>query len=750
MYSRTYLPSARSSGHMDSRFPCDVDSGSQRPWSFPRSCSPGSVLLAGCCDELSSGKDFPSTGTIPILLFDGDACDPLEPDSASLSPPFGIANNTRHEEAVDSAAGYQVSLNRSFHELGLAESLPVRGSSGERPGSNLGRNGGNLFNDSHRLLHLPVDPIDLEPSGSVDDRKYDGRGRDLSVFFDAGSSLSSPSNCCRSPSTSSSRSSFLSYSSQPSALHTSDTRRTCYGSCSASPAAIKKTQLIAATKKHRQNFALETCDPQIGQPSNSIILYDCVERLHIPFTSNHDYDDRLRHQQQDACAIHSSTCSSAEVDIDFPPRNRTMNNGLPPIEPSSSSSSTSSDLPRHLSWLQGTTISLCIDQEGFRTVFPTFKPVGYTKPPLLPIPSPRGGKQKLLAGGINGNSIKQYWEVMDQASIDPDLAMNIDAGMAEFVPLKRESFVFNHSTLDPPPSIRRLNVNEDESKDYLSQFAYLGIKSNGGTQIYAVRGSETRRGTGGEDMTGRSGGSCPIKLEWRFEYTVEDKRKADGTKAGGGEKLLTPLRFSCSPGLLHPRQARKVTVLSVWKKTIQPRIIAGRLEPLSITSPASPGHQTHNLASPLSSPTSPKGVGVGALRFASPSKLWGKRAKPSFYQLDKGSDGSEEELIPSENSANRRRRRRSTSAYAPRDMEWPLQRWSKDRGQSADAVWQTNREVRPATAGADGSRGRNRAQSFGRGPGATSEGENERGLTRSQGGLSTTRYGYPRRPRTAR
>ena len=325
------------------------------------------------------------------------------------------------------------------------------------------------------------------------------------------------------------------------------------------------------------------------------------------------------------------------------------------------------------------------------------------------------------------------------------------------MPLKRESFVFHHSPLDPPPSIRRLSVNGDESKDYLSQYAYLGIKSSGRSQVYAVRGFETRRGSqaSSEDVADRSegagrGAASPVKLEWRFEYMVEDKRKADGTKAGDGEKFLTPIRFSCSPGFLHPRQGRKVTVIREWKKRIQPRVLASRLEPLTIITPTSTGNQVHNLAGPPFSPTSPKGVGMGVLRLPSAGRLWGKRTKTSAYRFDKGSDDSEEELIPSEDSANRRKRR-PASAHAPRlfrEAESPVQRWHRDRGRSSDAVWQTRTDPRPATAGAEGSRGRSRGFSFGRG--ATSEGENERAPSRSQGGPSTIRNGRVRRPRTAR
>jgi hypothetical protein len=623
----------------------------------------------------------------------------------------------------------------------------VRGSPGKRAGSTRGGSEGGHFNGSSPPLHLAFNLIGSS-SGSADDQGDDDREKDLSPFFEAETPPSSRSHCCCC--SSSSQSSSL---SQPNILTpgTQSAQRTCFGSCGASPAAITKPQTTVAAKKHKQNFALETCDSQIGQPSsNTITLHGRVQRLQLPLVSNHDHP--LRDRLQDPCAISSSTFSSAEADlsINFPPRDRMMGHGSPPqyspqIGPSSSSSSSHLSLPQHLEWLQNTAISLCIDQEGFRTVFPAFKLVGYTRP-TLPIHSSRAGMQKLLAGGNNDSSVKQLSQLMDQASADLDLAMNIDVGMAEFMPLKRESFVFHHSTLDPPPCVRRLSVNGDESKDYLSQYASLSVKSSSGFQVYVVRGSEARRGCSGGDTTGRSGGSCPTKFEWQFEYTVEDKRKADGTKAGGGDKFLTPLRFRCSPGLLHPKQSRKVTVLNVWKKSIQPRILAGKLEPLTITSPTTSGNQTHNLAGPLSPPTSPKSISLGALRFPSASKLWGKRTKSSPYRFDKGSDGSEEELIPSEDSATRKKRR-PTSAYVPRvtrEEEWPPQKW--DGG--TDAVRQANRNTRPATAGADGSRGRNRAGSFGRG--AKSEGENERGFPRSQGGLSTTRQGYSRRPRTAR
>ena len=763
--SRTYSTRYRRSFpfvDMASHLPYDVDSAGRRSWYFPTSCSPGTVSFSGDQDESLSGRTFPSTGTIPILLFDDDADDLLggcDPDS--FSPQFGVANNIRSER-TGSNTGHRVVKDSSDHlllGLGTREISSVRGSSGEQSATRGGGEGG-------CAVRLAFNPVDSElSSGSGDGREDDGgREKDLSLFFlDAGS----PSHsrccccCCSSPSRSFGR------LSQAGCLPTPGghgARRICCGSCGASPAAISKTHPIAAAKEHKQDFvALETFDPRTGQPSsNSITLCDCMGRPRFPLALDHDHnhdghhDQDLPSQQRDTS---TSTFSSAEADlsIKFPPRDRKMYRGLPPpylpIEPSSSSSSSSSlNLPHHLAWLRNVTISLCIDQECFRAAFPTFKLVGYTKP-TLPIHSSRAGMQRLLAGNDNSNaggtSIKQLSELMDRTSTDPDLLVNLDVGMAEFMPLKRESFLFHHSSLDTPPLIRRLTVNGDESRDYLSQHARLSIKSTGGFQVYAVSGSEIRRGSGGEEGTGRSDGgtgTSSIRLEWQFEYTVEDKRKADGTRAGGGEKILTPLRFSCSPGLLHSKQGRKVTVLNVWKKSIQPKLVAGKVEIPSTTSPTKP--RTHDLTETTSPPTSPK----SPLRFSTTGRLWGRRAKPTPYQFDKGSDGSEECLIPSEDSGGRRRRPRPSSTYISRishEAERPPQRRGGDRGRSADALRSTNRDAWSPIAGAERTRPRSKTQSAGRG--ATSEDENERLSSRSQGGLhSTARLVYSRRPRTAR
>jgi len=735
---------------MGSHLPYDVNSTGRQSWSFPASCSLGSVSLPDDGEGYPCGRNFPSSGTIPILLFDDDSDGLLDSDpTGSLSPQF---DNTRPGASGSKATGQRVIQGSSSGVLGIVESPAVRGSPEEQSPTR-GGYGRNDFNGSQRPGQLRFNPVDSEPFAGSDDHRGDDEGRDLFLFMDADSP---PSHCHCCPPTS--RSSSLSRLSEASSvLHTprgQNMRRTRSGSCGASPAAISNIHLIGDAKR-RQDIALETVDLRFGQPSsNSISLYDGVQQVRLPLTLNHDH--HIRNQQRDPRAASSPTSfTEADLAIDFPPRDPVMGRDLPPsysqtIEPPSSPNL---DLPHHLAWLQNITISLCIDQEGFRAVCPTFKLVGYTKP-TLPIHSSRAGMQKLLAGG-NNTSIKQLSELMDQTLLDTDLAANLDVGVAVFMPLKRESFVFHHSTLDTPPSIRRLSVNGDESRDYLSKHAYLSIKSTDGFQVYAVQGSEVRRGSGGEDATGRAEGgfgSSPIKLEWRFEYTVEDKRKAGGTKASGGEKFLTPLRFSCSPGLLHPKQGRKVTVLSVWRKSIQPSLVAGKVEPPAITFPTTSGHQTHNLAGSISPPTSPKGIGVGPLRFPTATRLWGKRTKSSPYRFDKGSDGSEEDLIPSEDSPDRRRRPRPNSSFVSRvsqDTERLLHGWDEDRSQGTDFTRSGGLNARPATAGGERLRGRSKIRSPGRG--AASEGEYERAQSRSsQGRQLTSRSVYTRRPRTAR
>lgn len=336
----------------------------------------------------------------------------------------------------------------------------------------------------------------------------------------------------------------------------------------------------------------------------------------------------------------------------LPPTTPSWNRRHTPMSPSSSTV----DLPAHLHWLQDTYIDLWIDQEGFRAVYPTMKLVGYTKPPLIISTGPTNGNAA-MGGGAKFTDMKHK-------AVDPNYyASKPDAGMAEFMPMKRESFVFHHATFDSPPLMRRLSVNGDETRDFLSQHANLSLKSgNGGVQVYTVNGTESKR-AGHSDGDARSDGTD--KLDWYFEYMVEDKKKPDGGKATNGEKILTPLRFCCAPGLLHSKQGRKVTVMQVWKKSVQPRAVAGRLEL------PKPPH-----ASDSRSPSgfSPKAI-KSNFRFNGGYKMaiWNinssKRPKPSYGLLKEDDDDEDDEDEDDEDHWAPDNRRKSMSSSARRNIE---------------------------------------------------------------------------------
>lgn len=182
-------------------------------------------------------------------------------------------------------------------------------------------------------------------------------------------------------------------------------------------------------------------------------------------------------------------------------------------------------LPISLSWLKTTAVELLIDQEGFRSIQPAFHLVGYSGP-LASEPSPMS------------------------------LSQHLTSARADFMPTRRQSFIFHHATLDTPPVLRRLTLNGDASRDYTSRQAYLPLKSNG---PYSVRGTDDA-------------------LAWQLDYLVGDRR-TDSGRVVPGEKTLTPLLFSCAPGLLHPAHAKKIRLVHVVKKGIVAKLTAERLEP---------------------------------------------------------------------------------------------------------------------------------------------------------------------------
>ncbi|KAI0001877.1 hypothetical protein BJV77DRAFT_970066 [Russula vinacea] len=180
-----------------------------------------------------------------------------------------------------------------------------------------------------------------------------------------------------------------------------------------------------------------------------------------------------------------------------------------------------------LSWLQSTTLEVMIDQEGFRMIKPNFKLAGY---------APRS-----------------------------EVGLHLVSATADFMPSQRKSFSFHHSELETPPVLRRLMLNGDESRDYLSRQAFLTLKANG---PYTVQGTEPVH----------SSDLFPATLSWRFDYLVGDRR----TEAGRiipGEKTFTPLSFSCSPALLLPTQGKKIRVMHVVKKSVTAKLTAMKIEP---------------------------------------------------------------------------------------------------------------------------------------------------------------------------
>ncbi|KAH9064078.1 hypothetical protein EDB87DRAFT_1599216 [Lactarius vividus] len=195
-------------------------------------------------------------------------------------------------------------------------------------------------------------------------------------------------------------------------------------------------------------------------------------------------------------------------------------------------------LPSSLSWLKSTVLELMIDQEGFRMIQPTFKLAGYSRP----------------------SAMESGATLFDS---------HLVSATADFMPAERKSFTFHHASLDTPPVFRRLLVNGDESHDYLSRQAYLILKANG---PYTVHGTEPVQ------SPRLFPNSEPPVLSWRFDYFVGDRRTETG-KIIHGEKTLTPLSFSCSPGLLQPTQARKIRVVHVVKKSVAPKLTATKMEP---------------------------------------------------------------------------------------------------------------------------------------------------------------------------
>lgn len=204
-------------------------------------------------------------------------------------------------------------------------------------------------------------------------------------------------------------------------------------------------------------------------------------------------------------------------------------------------------LPEELSWLKYMIIELWIDQEGFRAVRPCMQLMGY---------SPRT------------RSLHPY-EPAENVGFD------VTAGVAEFMPTKRKTFAFHYATLDSPPTLRTVSMAGDESRDFISRQATLSVKANG---VYTVLGTETFIGSI-LDSDAHGPRLQNVRLRWKFDYLVSDRRVDGSGKTLAGEKTLTPLTFSCSPYLFHPSQGKKAGLMHIMKKNLVPKLGSQKLEP---------------------------------------------------------------------------------------------------------------------------------------------------------------------------
>ena len=197
-------------------------------------------------------------------------------------------------------------------------------------------------------------------------------------------------------------------------------------------------------------------------------------------------------------------------------------------------------------WIRDITIQCLIDQEGFRTAQPSFK----------------------LSGIVHLRS-----------SLEPQTP---GPATAQFRPIARQSFHFHHAAFEAPPTLRRVTINDQETHDYVSKQAHLTLKCNG---VYVVHGQEISS----VDHDGQA-----QKLSWQFEYLVDDRRVDVSGRVIEGEKIFTPLTFSCSPELLLPAQGKRINIMHVFKKGVAPKLYAEKLQPPGALSgrPESPG-KTH-------------------------------------------------------------------------------------------------------------------------------------------------------------
>ncbi|KAJ3548593.1 hypothetical protein NMY22_g1209 [Coprinellus aureogranulatus] len=218
-------------------------------------------------------------------------------------------------------------------------------------------------------------------------------------------------------------------------------------------------------------------------------------------------------------------------------------------------------------WLHGISVDLLIDQEGFRSATPSFRYAGVTR----------------------SKNDKTTCTVTFRAT-------------------SKQGYNFHYNPFDSLPVLRRVTIHGEESKDYISKQAQLTLKANG---VYAVHGAEISSISPAHSRVFNQLGYDPEKLEWEFQYLVEDRTDTYG-RAIAGEKKFVPLTFTCSPWLLHPSQGKRVNLMHIFKKGVLGKLTAEKAKDSSRQPPFQRQgdrladisiHASGHLAAPTCSPT---------------------------------------------------------------------------------------------------------------------------------------------------
>lgn len=210
-------------------------------------------------------------------------------------------------------------------------------------------------------------------------------------------------------------------------------------------------------------------------------------------------------------------------------------------------------VPNHLiGFVKALQIELWIDQEGHRSIRPQFS-----------------FKRELSRHSSTFNDIKARRrtesEDHDGLSANP-LQELMRTSLVDLRPSTKAVGTFHCGTVSREAMIRRLVINGQSDKDYLSTNIILPLAENG---IYGVYGREN----------GRKKKSVRETFVWKFEYTIEDKRAAKDGSIIAGEKLLRPISFICSPEMFLPSQASNVTLVHLLSKKLKPSPTAKRILP---------------------------------------------------------------------------------------------------------------------------------------------------------------------------